>query len=122
MYGLELIVDLHDCKLKNDLSEISTDLQDFCEQLANHVDMTTEDFHFWSSSLDDEQDPKTWGISAIQFIITSNITVHVLPLYEGGSVYVNLFSCKQFTIQSALDFINGWFEPKRDSFVMVLRE
>jgi S-adenosylmethionine/arginine decarboxylase-like enzyme len=91
---------------------MDVDIQGFCEELAELVDMQIEDFHIWASSPEDEKDPKTFGQSAIQFILTSNITVHVLPLLQAGSVYVNLFSCKPFDADVAAKFIEHWFEAK----------
>lgn len=107
-YGKELIVDLHGCP---NLS-LDTDLQDFCEVLAELVNMETEDFHYWKSEETDERDPKVFGVSSIQFITTSNITIHALPLLNDGSVYLNLFSCKDFDTDVAVKFVKEWFNAK----------
>jgi len=107
-YGQELILDLHECGK----ATMEVDIQDFCEELAGLVDMQAEDFHIWASEPDEEKDPRTFGISAIQFIVTSDIRVHVLPLLQGGTVYLNLFSCKPFDADIATKFIEGWFQAK----------
>ncbi|MEK0326306.1 MAG: S-adenosylmethionine decarboxylase [Nitrosopumilus sp.] len=108
IYGQELILDLHDC----DKATMDVDIQNFCEDLALLVDMQIEKFELWASESVEERDPKTFGISAVQFILTSNITVHVLPLLQGGSVYINLFSCKSFDAEAAVRFAKGWFVAK----------
>jgi S-adenosylmethionine/arginine decarboxylase-like enzyme len=100
-YGQELILDLHHC------NNMDVDTQAFCEELAELVNMQIEDFHRWESGPEDEKNPKTFGKSAIQFILTSNITIHILPLL--GNVYVNLFSCKEFDQDVAADFCEKYF-------------
>lgn len=105
-YGQELILDLHQCSN----ATMSVDIEGFCEELVELVDMQAEDFHIWVSDPGDEKNPKIFGISALQFILTSNITVHVLPLLQGGSVYLNLFSCKEFNSDIATKFVEHYFE------------
>jgi len=69
------------------------------------------DLHFWDDvGVPEEErqtDPKTKGTSAVQFILTSNITVHTLDAL--GAVYVNLFSCKEFCEGPAAAFTEKWF-------------
>jgi S-adenosylmethionine/arginine decarboxylase-like enzyme len=101
-YGKELILDLHDC------NKVDVDIEAFCVELAELVDMQVEDFHIWESTPDEPKDPNTWGQSAIQFILTSNITVHILPLKK--AVYINLFSCKDFDADIAIKFCTNYFE------------
>lgn len=101
-YGKELILDLHDCK------NLDVDTQAFCEELAELVDMQIEDFYAWESEPDAPKDPKTFGKSAVQFILTSNITIHILPLL--GKVFINLFSCNDFDPDIATKFCETYFE------------
>lgn len=108
LYGKELIMDLHGCP---DLS-LDTDLKIFCEELAGLTNMQIEDFHYWKSNETDEKDPKIFGVSAVQFILTSNITIHTLPLLNKGTVYINLFSCKLFDTNATVHFIKEWFDAK----------
>lgn len=55
---------------------------------------------FWHDHISD--DKKIRGVSAIQFIETSNIVVHALPLMN--AVHINVFSCKKFDIEVASRF------------------
>ena len=107
-YGQELILDLHQCGN----ATMDVDIQGFCEELVELVDMQAEDFHIWKSGPDEEKDPKIFGVSAIQFITTSDIRLHVLPLLQGGTVYLNLFSCKPFDADIATKFVEQYFEAK----------
>jgi S-adenosylmethionine/arginine decarboxylase-like enzyme len=54
---------------------------------------------FWE---DGSNLPHLHGISAVQFIETSNIVCHALPLLK--AVYLNLFTCKEFDTDDALGF------------------
>ncbi len=104
-YGIELIIDMHNCSFMPNAEQ----LEQFCNELCDEVDMNAEDFHIWESNEDDERNPKLWGVSCVQFITTSNITIHTLPLLHGGSVYLNLFTCKAFDTGNAVRFIRDWF-------------
>lgn len=108
-YGQELIIDLHECTN----ATMGVDIQAFCEELVELVGMQAENFHIWASKPDEEKDPKLFGVSAVQFIFTSNITVHVLPLLQKGSVYLNLFSCKSFDAEIAVKFVKQYFESNK---------
>ena len=117
MYGVELIIDLHDCGN----ASIEVDVQGFCEELCELVGMVFDEyfFHPWESLPGEAKNPKTWGVSAVQFIITSNITVHVLPLMR--QVHVNLFSCKDFDGIVAANFCENYFKGKAVTKGMVNR-
>jgi len=47
------------------------------------------------------------GYSALQFIETSSITVHLDEI--GNRAYVDIFSCQDFTTQEAFDFAKEYF-------------
>ena len=110
-YGQELILDLHKC---NPVMFTRYGIGNYFQILCNKIDMEACDLHFWDDleTPEDEKqtDPKTTGTSAIQFIVTSNITIHALDLL--GNVYVNLFSCKTFDANIAAAFTAMWFEGK----------
>ena len=108
MYGLELIMDLKGCDISTFTRE---SIGRYFDELCKLIDMQQGDRHFW----DDEgvppeecqTDPKTCGVSAVQFILTSTVVVHTLT--KLGDVYVNIFSCKEFDIDEAEDFTVRWF-------------
>lgn len=107
MFGKELIMDLYDC----DVSKFNRDnLEDYLIQLCELIDMERADLHFWYYDDPDEKaaaPPHLDGTSAVQFITTSNITIHTLDKVD--EVYINLFSCKPFSTIDALVFTTGWF-------------
>ncbi len=107
-YGKELILDLHNC----DPSTFNRkSITSYFERLCDLIDMETCDLHFWDDvgvpENEQQTDPKTKGTSAIQFILTSNITIHTLDLMK--TVYINIFSCKEFDSDVAANFSVGWF-------------
>ncbi len=108
-YGQELILDLHEC---DPMTFTRGSIKLYFSILCNKIDMEACDLHFWDDleTPEDEKqtDPKTKGTSAIQFIITSNITIHTLDLL--GAVYVNLFSCKIFDADMAAALTAEWFK------------
>jgi len=108
-YGWELIIDLHDCDTETFTRK---SIKRYFIELCKRIDMKREDLHFW----DDHNVPKkykqtsehTSGISAVQFILTSNITIHTLDLLSNA--YINIFSCKDFNSDDALEFTKRWFK------------
>lgn len=120
MYGTELILDLHDCDVKQ---FTRGRLQIFFAELCDLIDMKAEDLHFWDDQdvpiMERQTNPKTKGTSAVQFILTSTIVVHCLD--ELRSVYINLFSCKDFDEFSAERFIVGFFKGSHYRSTIVKR-
>ena len=110
-YGCELILDLHECNPAT-FNRASLDL--FFTQLCKLIEMEKCEVHFWDDvgvPLEECQtDPHTKGTSAVCFILTSSIVVHTLD--DLRSVYVNIFSCKDFSYTDAEAFSKNWFESK----------
>ena len=57
-----------------------------------------------------QTEPHLKGTSAVQFIMTSNITIHTLDIMK--RVYLNIFSCKDFDPQIVREFSVGYFSGK----------
>lgn len=119
-YGIELILDLHEC----DTSRFTrTELDRFFEELCVLIDMERCDLHFWDDEgvpeSERQTDPKTTGTTAVQFILTSSIVVHTLSLMK--AVYVNIFSCKEFDTNAAARFVAEWFRAAEWTVNVVTR-
>ena len=110
-YGWELILDLHTCDAAKFTRE---DIERFCTDLCELIDMERCDLHFWDDrGVPEEErqtDPGTKGTSAVQFILTSTIVIHTLDLVK--AVYVNIFSCKEFDTDEAAKFTANWFRSE----------
>jgi hypothetical protein len=109
-YGMEAIIDLKDCNVeKFTRQSIRKWLKILCDE---KIDMVRDELIFWDDAGVPEKYkqklPHTSGISGVQFILTSSIVFHTLDLT--GELYVNIFSCRDFDGQTAIDFTKEWFE------------
>jgi len=114
-YGLELAMDLKKCDL-SDLSEEK--MSRFFIELCDRINMVRHGIPlFWE---DHSEEPHLNGISGIQFIETSNVVCHALPLLN--AVYINLFSCKEFDPEDALKFCKNYWKASSDNHTVLIRE
>lgn len=120
-YGSELILDLHGCDPTRFTRE---SLKNFFRELCKLIDMRRAKLCWWDDyGLPPEKRqtlPHLKGTSAVQFILTSNITIHTLD--ELKAVYINIFSCKPFDAKAAKKFSEKWFGGKSVTFVEVIRK
>lgn len=120
-YGYELILDLHNCHVPSFCKE---SLRAYFKCICKAIDMQREDLHFWDDEGVPEEErrkePHTEGISAVQFILTSNITLHCLPQLK--AVYVNIFSCKEFDEEIATMITVGWFGAQQYKSQLIERK
>lgn len=110
-YGQELIIDLHGC----DAARFNRkEIRAFLKELCDLIDMEREKLVWWDDHgvplEEQETEPHLKGTTAVQFIRTSNITIHTLELL--GNVYLNVFSCKDFDVDQAKTFTERWFGGK----------
>lgn len=108
-YGYELILDLGEC----DPSTFTRDsLDQFFTDLCEMIKMEKCEVHFWDDvdvpPEECQTDPRTKGTSAVCFILTSSIVVHTLD--DLKTVYINIFSCKDFDEDVAKTFTYNWFK------------
>lgn len=107
-FGKELILDIHNADTSKFTRE---ELERYFSELCELIDMERDELHFWDDlDVPEEErqtEPHTKGTSAIQFILTSNITIHTLD--ELAAVYVNIFSCKDFDEFKASKFTKEFF-------------
>jgi S-adenosylmethionine decarboxylase len=119
-YGLELILDLHDCEVARFSREA---IEGWCVGLCELIEMERCELHFWDDVGVAEEDrqvgAKTKGTSAVQFILTSTIVIHTLDLLKAA--YVNVFSCKDFDTNEAARFTARWFGSQEWTASVVTR-
>lgn len=76
------------------------------------MERVRSELHFWDDlhtpKAEKQTEPHLVGTSAVQFIKTSNITIHTLDRLK--KVFLNIFSCKDFDDQLAMMFAANWFE------------
>ncbi|MCJ7572203.1 MAG: S-adenosylmethionine decarboxylase [Candidatus Thermoplasmatota archaeon] len=110
-YGKELILDIHHC---DSTTFNRTSIRNYFKELCNLIDMKRCELYWWDDYRvppeERQTEPHMKGTSAIQFISTSNITIHTLELL--GNVYLNIFSFKEFDPDLVLNFSEKWFKGK----------
>lgn len=106
-YGMEVILDLYNCDPK--IISSAKAIRDFTNKMCRLLKMKKFGKalvpHFG------HDDPKTSGYSLLQFIETSSITGHFSELWN--SAYINIFSCKMFNAQKAINFTKKFFKAKK---------
>lgn len=108
-YGKELILDLVHCD-SNWFTRKS--IRAYFKKVCALIDMERGKLCWWDDLYTPEEEretePHLVGTSAVQFIKTSNITIHTLPLLE--KVFLNIFSCKDFDEYDVIRFTELHFE------------
>ena len=121
IYGHEVIIDLHDA----DVSMFNRDdLGAFLDTMCEILDVEVCDRHYWDDvgvrPEERQTDPKCVGTTVVQFLLFSNITVHTLDLLK--TAYVNIFVCREFDIQAAVDYCGEFFAATLKKVTILERE
>lgn len=119
-YGKELILDLHYCDPKRFNRKM---LKRYFIELCDLIDMKRCELFWWDDhgvAPNERQTlPHLKGTSAVQFIMTSNITIHTLDIMERA--YINIFSCKDFNSNVAKKFSEKYFRGKSVNTKTIVR-
>lgn len=102
-YGQELILDIHNVP-KGMIHK--KHIRKFAEKLADEIGMKRGPIYLWGEEKElgtHPDNPKIDGISCVQFVYTSSITIHAID--ELDKVFVNIFSCKEFDAEKAKQFV-----------------
>ena len=103
-FGQHLVVDAAGC---NDGISDRDRIAAFSEDLVKTIDMKAFGAP-WIEHFGHEQ-PKTSGFTLVQLIETSNVTAHFCD--HTGEAYFDIFSCKAFDENRAIEVIVRHFEP-----------
>jgi len=105
-WGQHLVLDLGDCD-RAAITSADT-IRAFCKELVEAIDMRAYGEpiveHFATHS------PECAGYSLVQLIETSNICAHFADMT--GDVYLDVFSCKAFSNETAIAVCEKYFKPK----------
>lgn len=120
MYGVETIIDLQGC----DTTRFNRrDIKQYFSQACKLLGVSPEDCYFWDDFRIPQErqqtNPKTKGTTAIQFILTSNITIHTLDLLK--SVFINIFSCEDYNAQLLEEFTVRFFSSSKHRTTLIER-
>lgn len=111
-YGKHLIASFKRCN-QNIIEK--TLISDFLHQLAIDIDMQP----FGQPIVERFGEGIEVGISGVQLIETSAITVHTNDMAR--DLYLDVFSCKDFDPDDVLRFVNERFAPEEASHKVLLR-
>ena len=108
-YGQEAIFDIN--SVSPDFFKKKT-IREFAEKLCDEIGMKRGPSymsHIWGEEKEDgihtkgEGAIKADGLSCVQFLYSSSVTIHALDEIE--KVFINIFSCKTFDFEKAKKFI-----------------
>lgn len=120
-YGKELILDLHNCN-PNTFSRRM--IAQYFRELCKLIGMQRCKLVWWDDhglpQGERQTEPHLKGTSAVQFIMTSNITIHTLDILK--NVYLNIFSCKNFDAKKAAQFSKEFFKGRIVNQVVIERK
>ncbi len=106
-WGYHLILDCKGCNQKEIVDK--ENLKAFITMLVKEIDMKAYGEpvleHFAT------HDPEKGGYSLVQLIETSSITGHFVNL--NGDAYIDIFSCKPFSIETAKSVVTKFFHPQK---------
>jgi S-adenosylmethionine/arginine decarboxylase-like enzyme len=98
-------------------------IQLYFDELCDLIGMVKCDAHYWEEEHITKEElancPHLVGVSAVQFIKTSNVTIHTISGL--GNVYINIFSCKDFDARLAEGFSIGFWDGKKVNCVVMDR-
>jgi len=111
-YGFEVILDLHDC---DNILFNRKNILNYLKALCKSMDMKRCDLHWWdydgiSKKKYNKIPSHLKGTSVVQFISTSTIVIHTLD--DLKKVFINIFSCKEFSVIQAKDLSKIYFSGK----------
>ena len=114
-WGWELLVDMKGC---NSHSISSPDhFKAFLKALTDAIQMKLYGEPVLADFAHDE--PDIGGYTIMQMIETSSITGHFVT--KTGDAYLNIFSCREFSPDRALEVITQYFHPASVTSNMVPR-
>jgi S-adenosylmethionine/arginine decarboxylase-like enzyme len=106
-WGVELVIDLDGC----DRERISNRrvIRRFAKALVEEIGMRRYGQPVCKRFALDN--PEAAGYSLVQLITTSSITAHFAE--NTGRAFINVFSCKNFDVDAAAQFIAAYFRADR---------
>lgn len=115
-WGYHLILDCKACSIPKITSK--ENVISFAKTLVKAIDMKAfgEPIveHFAT------HDPAKGGFSLVQLIETSAITGHFVD--ENGDVYLDIFSCKPFSIEISKEIVTEFFAPEKMKVIFLTRQ
>ena len=106
-WGYHLTLDCHDCT-REAIKDPRT-VQDFIDALLHRIDMKpigSTHIEYTAAEFPDKA-----GLTAVQIIVTSTIVAHFID--STGDLYLDVFSCKQFDVETVAETVDEFFKPTK---------
>lgn len=115
MFGPHLVLEAYGCPKEKlgDLGLVSQALDAYPAQLDMTKIMPPYVFRYSGAVPDD------WGVSGVVLIAESHISIHTFP--DKGFVTLDIFSCRDFDVQAAIDYFCSIFEPESYEKQLLMR-
>lgn len=105
-YGKEIILDLNECDVTK-FNKYHLDM--YFKELCKLIKMERHGEPIWWEDWETCEE-HIRGITGLQFISTSDIRIHTLDMLK--VIYLNIFSCKDFDPDIAIEFTRKFFKGK----------
>lgn len=115
MFGPHLILEAYGCSKAalGDMSLVARALDLYPEKLDMTKIMPPYVFTYHGTV------PEDWGVSGVVLIAESHISIHTFP--EKGFVTLDIFSCRQFDVEGAVEYFNSIFTPEHYDMQVLMR-
>ena len=104
-WGMSVCIDLYHCQPA--LIRSQQRVRDYVDQLVVLIKMNK---YGPCHIMDFGEDERVAGLSMFQFIETSCISGHFANL--SNHAYLDIFSCKDFSVEEAIEFSRNFFQAK----------
>lgn len=105
-WGYHLTLDCHNSN--RDLIQDQHNVDRFVRELVKRIDMQPigePRIEYTAAEFPDKA-----GFTAVQIIVTSSIVAHFVD--STGDIYLDVFSCKDFDIETVKSTVQEFFEPE----------
>ena len=112
-FGPHLTLDLHGCDKKKlaDREFIYNLLDELPSIIGMHKISMPQVSHFIGNPMGNKNSFDQGGVSAFVLIAESHITIHTFAMQ--GSAFIDIFSCKHFDVDKAIDYLVKKFSAKK---------
>jgi len=115
-WGYHLTLDCANCG--RELIKDPRNVQDFVDALLTRIDMKPigpTHIEYTAAEFPDKA-----GLTAVQIIVTSTIVAHFID--STGDLYLDVFSCKQFDIETVVNTVDEYFKPSNTRVNFLTRQ
>jgi len=106
MFGPHLILEAYGCPKEKlaDMAGLAKMLDSYPTKLDMNKIMPPYVFTYNDGTVEED-----WGVSGVVLIAESHISIHTFP--EKGFAALDIFSCKDFDVEKAIEFFCEQYEP-----------